>query len=281
MDEQRANREKITNEDLVLRVKAGDTKAAHQLWINNRGFLAMIEWRLFAGFASRAAAAGVTWEDVQQIGYFAILAAAQGFDPDAGAKFSTYLFYYIKKEFYRLVGLHTERSLKDPLCYASSIEEPISQESEDDNTLAEIIPDPTAAEQMEEVEMRIYTSQLHEALEKCLDSIDPRAADVIRRKYFKNETITKIADIYMRSPEKIRKILGKGLRQIRRPDILCYLREYHSEQKSRAYRHTGFEAWKEGGSSPERWVEWLEKSSTKHLTELLGVDVEDLTDLLE
>lgn len=279
MDEQRVNREKISNENLALRVKAGDIAAAHQLWQQNRGFLALIGWRLFSGFLTRAAAAGVTWDDVQQVGYFAILAAAQGYEPDAGAKFSTYLSYHVHKEFYRLLGLQTERSRKDPLYHAGSLDEPLSKENTDGATLAEIIPDPAAADQLEDVEARIWNAQLHEALEKCLDSIDQRAADVIRRQYFGGETLTEIAADYMRSPELIRRISNNGLRQLRRPHVLCHLRDFRDEREARAYRHTGFEAWKSGGSAPERWVEWLEESSTKHLAKLLDMDVEEFCEL--
>ena len=79
----------MSNEELAARVKAGDTAAAAQLWEQNTGLLTLISGRLYYAFQDRATSAGVTWDDVQQIGYMAILAAAKGFDPETGAKFST------------------------------------------------------------------------------------------------------------------------------------------------------------------------------------------------
>lgn len=232
----------MSNEELAARVKAGDTAAAAQLWEQNTGLLTLISGRLYYAFRDRATSAGVTWDDVQQIGYMAILAAAKGFDPETGVKFSTYLPYHVRKEFYQLIGMRTERSRKEPLCCAGSIDAPLVADDADSGTLSEVIPDPEAAALLENAEAQIWNTQLHEALERCLDSIGQTEADVIRRRYFKGEPMTDIAEAYMR-----------------RPQISRHLRDYHSEIVSRAYRYTGFGAWKTGGSSPERWAEWAEE----------------------
>ena len=71
--------------------------------------------------------------------------------------------------------------------------------------------------------------------------------------------MTDIAEAYMRSPARIQQISENALRQLRRPQTSRHLRDYHSEIVSRAYRYTGFGAWKTGGSSPERWAEWAEE----------------------
>ena len=253
------------NEELAVRVKAGDTAAAAQLWEQNTGLLTLISGRLYYAFRDRATSAGVTWDDVQQIGYMAILAAAKGFDPETGAKCSAYLPYHVRKEFYQLIGMRTERSRKEPLCHAGSIDAPLVADDADSGTLSEVIPDPEAAALLENTEAQIWNTQLHETLEKCLDSIGQTEADVIRRRYFKGEPITDIAATYMRSPARIQQISENALRQLRRPQISRHLRDYHSEIVSRAYRYTGFSAWKTGGSSPERWAEWAEeKEAQRH-----------------
>lgn len=253
----------MSNEELAILAKAGDQQATAQLWKQNQGVLSMMEWRLFSSYRGRADAAGVTWDDVQQIGYFVILAAARGFDPDAGMKFASYLTYQVRNEFYRLVGLCTERSRNEPLCRASSLDEPLDKEDADGSTRAETVPDQTAAAQFENAEERIWTAQLHDALEKCLDDIPLEGADVIRKHFFEGLTLAEIAAAKTRSTECIRQIEAKGLRQLRHPSILHRLRQYRGEIVTRAYRFTSFGAWKNGGSSPERWAEWIDEKEVR------------------
>lgn len=253
----------MSNEELAILVKEGDKQAAAQLWKQNQGILSLMEWRLFSSYRGRADAAGVTWDDVQQIGYFVILAAARGFDPDAGMKFASYLTYQVRNEFYRLVGLCTERSRKEPLCRASSLDEPLDKEDADGTTRAETVPDQTAAAQFENAEERIWTAQLHEALEDCLSSIDDDKAETIRKHFFDGLTLKEIAAEMAVSAERVRQLEEKGFRQLRRPSMQKRLAQYREEIISRAYRFTSFGAWKNGGSSPERWAEWIDEKEVR------------------
>lgn len=127
-----------TNEELAARVKAGDNGAAAQLWEQDQGLCSLLGWRLYSAYRERAEAAGVTMEDVQQISFPAILAAAQGYDPQAGVKFATYFPYHFRKEFRALVGLRTERQKQEPLCRACSLDAPIDAEDAESATRAEL-----------------------------------------------------------------------------------------------------------------------------------------------
>lgn len=161
------------------------------------------------------------------------------------------------------MGLRTERSRKEPLCRAVSLDEPLDKEDADGTTRAETVPDQTAAAQFENAEERIWTAQLHDTLEKCLDDIPPEGADVIRKHFFEGLTLAEIAAVKTHSTERIRQIEAKGLRQLRHPSILHRLRQYRGEIVTRAYRFTSFGAWKNGGSSPERWAEWIDEKEVR------------------
>ena len=258
----------MSNEELAILAKAGDQQAAAQLWKQNQGVLSMMEWRLFSSYRGRADTAGVTWDDVQQISYIAILSAAKGFDPDAGMKFTSYLTYHVRREFYQLVGLRTERSRKEPLCRASSLDEPLDNEDADGTTRAETVPDPAAAAQLENAEEKIWTAQLHDALEDCLSSIDEEKAETIRKRFWDGLTLKEIAAEMAVSAERVRQLEEKGFRQLRRPAMQKRLAQYREEIISRAYRFTSFGAWKNGGSSPERWSEWIEEKEARKKEQL-------------
>ena len=246
-----------TNEELAARVKAGDNGAAAQLWEQNQGLCSLLGWRLYSAYRERAEAAGVTMEDVQQISFPAILAAAQGYDPQAGVKFATYFPYHFRKEFRALVGLRTERQKQEPLCRACSLDAPIDAEDAESATRAELVPDAGAAAQMGKAEEKIWTEQLHAALEDSLQAIDPRLASVLRQRYFSGMTHTQLAAVMGVSKQHVQSQEQAGLRAMRRRNS-CRLAQFRAEIVSRAYRHTGFSAWKTGGSAPERWAEWAE-----------------------
>lgn len=248
-------RDSPTNEALAARAKAGDKEAAAQLWQQNRGLLGTWGRRLYAAYRERAAASGVTLEDVEQISFPAVAAAACGYDTAQGTQFTTYLAYHFRREFFALVGLRTERQKQEPLCRACSLDAPIDAEDAEGTTRGELVPD--AGAQMENAEEKIWTEQLHAALEDSLQAIDPRLASVLRQRYFSGMTHTQLAAVMGVSKQHVQSQEQAGLRAMRRRNS-CRLAQFRAEIVSRAYRHTGFSAWKTGGSAPERWAEWAE-----------------------
>lgn len=250
-------RDSPTNEALAARAKAGDKEAAAQLWQQNRGLMGIWGRRLYAAYRERATASGVTLEDVEQIGFPAVAAAACGYDTAQGTQFTTYLAYHFRREFFALVGLRTERQKQEPLCRACSLDAPIDAEDAEGATRAELVPDAGAAARMKNAEEKIWTEQLHAALEDSLQAIDPRLASVLRQRYFSGMTHTQLAAVMGVSKQRVQSQEQAGLRAMRRRNS-CRLAQFRAEIVSRAYRHTGFSAWKTGGSAPERWAEWAE-----------------------
>ena len=124
-----------TNEALAAQAKAGDREALAALWEQNRGLLRIMFSRLAAACRERMDAAGVTIEDLEQEGYFAVAKAAKLYDPSAGTKFSTFLFYPVKNAFACAVGLRTERQRQEPLCRCDSLDAPL--DAEDDGSATE------------------------------------------------------------------------------------------------------------------------------------------------
>ncbi len=261
-------RDSPTNEALAARAKAGDKEAAAQLWQQNRGLLGTWGRRLYAAYRERATASGVTLEDVDQIGFPAVAAAACGYDMAQGTQFTTYLAYYFRREFFALVGLRTERQKQAPLCRACSLDAPIDAEDAEGTTRAELVPDAGAAAQMENAEDKIWTEQLHAALDECMERIDPRQAFVLRSRYYEGKTQAGTAAALNVAPQYIRALERNAFRAMRRPINMKRLESFRAEIVSRAYCHTGFSAWETGGSAPERWAEWIGEKETREKEQL-------------
>lgn len=251
------NTETPTNEELAAQAKAGDREALAALWEQNRPLLGVMFRGLAAKSRERMAAAGVTFDDLEQEGYFAVVKAVELYDPQTGAKFSTFLRYPVMQRFFSAVGLRTSRQKKDPLSRARSLDEPLDGEDGDSSTRGELIPDPAAARAFHSAEERLYIEQLHTALDDCLRGIDARQAAVLRGRYYEGQTQGELAGALGIRPQRVHQLEYMALRSMRRKGVRK-LAQYREEILSRAYRNTGFAAWKADGSSPERWAEWIE-----------------------
>lgn len=85
-----------TNEELVIRIKAGTDIADNMLalWERNKRFIYSIAMH-YKGLAEM--------EDLEQEGYLALYDAVDGYDPELGYKFLTYAEYYIKRRMGRYI----------------------------------------------------------------------------------------------------------------------------------------------------------------------------------
>ena len=179
----------MTNEELAAQAKAGDKDALAQLWEQNRGLLS----NLFRGLANKAgdrmAAMGVTAEDIEQSFFLAVALAVRLYEPERGVLFASFLSYPVKQVFFELVGWRTEQQRRDPLGQSISLDEPISHDDGSETTRSELVPDPAAERQFEDIEEHMYTEQLHIALEDCISTLDERQAAVIRARYFEDRNI--------------------------------------------------------------------------------------------
>lgn len=283
------------NNTLAQLARRGNEAALAQLWEINRPVLRTMFWRWFDRNRSIADAAGLTLEDFEQEGFFAVKRAAEYHDPERGS-FLTALQYFVKHQIRAAtIGGHgryvtTEEGKKvrlpaDPLCSASSLDEQLPSD-DDDRSLVDVVPDPSSALAFENVERDIYTEQLRGILDKALAMLPEQQREVVRGRFFEKLTLKQAGECVGVSASRAAQLENYGLRAMRRNASLR--RFYGEELLSRAYRGTGFGAWAHRGSVEERLVERQEEkerrlaaSSTKHLAELLDLDVAELCGLLD
>lgn len=283
------------NNMLAQLARQGNEAALAQLWEINRPVLRTMFWRWYDRNRSIADAAGLTLEDFEQEGFFAVKRAAEYHDPEKGA-FLTALQYSVKHQIREAtIGGHgrymtteegkTVRIPADPLSSASSLDEQLPSD-DDDRSLVDVVPDPSSALAFENVERDIYTEQLRAALDKALAMLPEQQREVIRGRFFEKLTLKQAGECVGVSGSRAAQLENYGLRAMRRNAALR--RFYGEDLLSRAYRGTGFGAWAHRGSVEERLVERQEEkerrlaaANTKHLAELLDLDVAELCGLLE
>ena len=141
----------------------------------------------------------------------------------------------------------------------SSLDEPISQES-DDMTLGDSIEDQTALDAFQGVEDRTYNSQLHDTLEVCLSFLEKPMERAVRGQYYENKSLEDLGRELGVSYQYAREIRNKGLRKLRGGKARRLLMEYADEIISGgACRGTGFQSWSSYGSVEETTIEYLER----------------------
>lgn len=254
------------NAALAALAAAGNTFALGQLWEINKGLLRSMFWKWYPTHKNQADAHGMTADDFEQEGYFAVQYAAEHYDPGSGLAFSTQLGLSMRRQINLALSNGHRRNITgpdgktytisaDPLNRCASLDLPIG-EDEGGTTLGMMQPDPDAAADMQDVEERIYIEELHAALEEALHKLSEREEKVIRFRFYEQKTVKETAAGAGLEISQARSAEASGLRKLRQNPSL---RRWHDEIiTTRAYHGTGFSAWANRGSVEERAVEFLE-----------------------
>lgn len=262
------------NAALAALAATGNAFALGQLWEINRGLLRSMFWKWYPSHLEQADAHGLTADDFEQEGYFAVQYAAQTYDPGKGFAFSTWLQQAMKRQIHLvLIGEH-RRKISDkngntrvisanPLNQSVSLDTPLDSDDPGGATLCDVQEDQAAACDIEAAEEAVFTEQLHAAIEEALQKLTEREADVIRRRYYGNQGQRQIAQVYGVSSTRVQQLEKTAFTKLRRNRRLI---QWCDEViLSSAWRGIGFSAWQYGGSVQERTVEYIDEHMAAHI----------------
>lgn len=241
----------MTNEELAVMVKEGNTALLPSLWEQVERFTAAKARDYFNLHPMTCAAAGVTLEDLQQEAYFSLLDALRYFDPEAGHTFLTYMRYPLQNAFNALCGRRTQKSKQAPLNHSKSLYTPIGEE---DITLADTLEDESAAEDFQQAEAAIYHKQLHNALEECLATLPEIQEAAIRCRFYEGLTIAQTGEKIGLSPTQSRNREYEGLRSLRTGRNRKRLEQFREDIISRHSYHSSFSLWRNTGTSSTEYT---------------------------
>lgn len=259
----------MTNEELALKIKAGETELTSELWLQIEKFVRQQAYKFANGdaWSGHCSAAGITHEDLYCAGYFALEPAIEYFDIEKGA-FLTVFGFFLKSAFYKEIGVSksgkTWRSAQDKLGPVQSLQATLfTGKDGDEITLESHIEDENAQKAFDDVEDALYNQRLHEDLEEALKSLRPRDEAIIRDHYYNQLSADEQAKKYRLSSARVSDIRFRALSLLRKH---AKLQEYRSRFLG-STNFTGFHAWKDSGmSQQERFVLKLEEYE-----ELLGL----------
>lgn len=216
------HRKDATNEELASQAKTGDRAALAALWEQNRGLLAVLFRRLYIRAGARVTQAGVTWEDVEQCGFLAIVQAAQVYEPQRGhADSHRFSGYAVKRVFFELIGFQTERTKREPLNRACSLDEPVTGEDGSETPRGELTPDHAAEQDFENTERRVYCEQLRHALDTEIAKLSPIQQEAVRSRFYENLTLTQTGERLHCNAEYVRRQVDRALFLLKRSALPC------------------------------------------------------------
>lgn len=224
----------MSNEELAVKIQAGELNYLPELWEQTKKWITASYKRMLGSNSAsqdRFIGSGVTLDDLQQEGYFALLEAVDAYKPDAGYRFITYLKFPLMKRFFTSIGLRTAKGKNDLLTASIRLDKPVAGEDKD-ITLAETIADENSLTAFENILEDVYREQLHNKLEFCLNRLDSQQQKAIKAKYYNNKTFEQIADELGCSTERARQIIRTALQKLRNPFCLNLLSSFLTDTET-------------------------------------------------
>lgn len=213
----------MTNEELAIKIKAGQRELIPQLWGQIERLCALHANRVSRALPSTAVC---DFDDLHQSGYFAMLKAISYWEPDSGNSFISYFVNCLKTAMAEASFYHTAKRKKDPTRFAKSLDAPISDD--DETTLGEITAD--SRDPIEDLENAMYIEAARQAIRSLLDLLTENEREVIERHFFAGERYTKIAKDMKITKQRVNQLKDAAFRKMRRKAFVVpeakFFREY-------------------------------------------------------
>lgn len=213
----------MTNEEMCVHIQQGEKKYISQLWNQIHKLMRMKSKQAYICYKERCLQCGVELADINQVAYFAFLKAIEVYKPESGHKLTSYIEYPFRTALYELIGLRTSRNKNEPLCNSKSLDAPIDVDDESSTTLIDTIADTTSLDFIEEME----TASAGDTVRSVIETLSEPYRSVIKHYFINGLTLKQIADDLNVSPQRVRQIKEKAIRNLRNNKILRVLwRDY-------------------------------------------------------
>lgn len=245
----------MSNEELVAEIQAGAEERMGELWEQVKGLVAWKARHVLTGLENWGDPRGVELDDLLQSGYLALVKAVESYEQTEGA-FSTWLLLHLKTAFAETTGHRTEKSKKEPLNQAFSLDRPLGDEA-DGASFVDLVPDPAATATLDSIEEKLWRDQLHEAMEGVLVELPEEQSAVLRCRYYEGQTLAAAAEKLETTADEVRKLEKIGLKELRHPRLAKRIRPFYDFDY---YGGAGLGAFKSSGMSiQERYLIRMER----------------------
>lgn len=240
----------MSNEELVSKIQQGDTGAIGALWDNVCLLVRKMAVRFHRATDGRG---GLEVEDLEQVGFLAMVNATETYNPEKEAKFSTWLCIYLRKYFQEASGRlyqTTNGRLMPRDALDTSVSLNLVLGDDEDTELMEITEDPTAS--LDSVDDLIWHEQLRKAVSDVMRELPEDQTAVMRCRFWENLTQEEAGRQLGYDAGAVRRAEDKALRTLGQSRYRKKLLPFYDFS---CYSGTGLGAFKNSGASiQERYV---------------------------
>lgn len=212
----------MTNEQLAAFIKqGGNDELTPILWERIRKLMYMKSERVYRAMQNRFNQCGIEIWDLKQSCYTAFLKAIEGYKPESGNKFISYLTYPFRNVVRELTGCRTVKDRNEPLNSCTSLDMPLKEDGQEGITLADTIADEMAVNALERVELEDDYRVLHEAV----DRLEEPLKRIINAYYFEDKSLKEIGEELGVCYQTVSAHKAKAMRRLRSSPLLLQL--YH------------------------------------------------------
>ena len=209
----------ISNEQLAIEIKAGNSDLLITLWEQVKPFICKQARRWISSFNGLH---GIEHDDLINAGYFAMLQTIENFDDKRHeVSFIGLLSFYLKKQFSSVYGMQSAAGKNDAIHMSVSLDTPVVED--EDTPLSELIPDKNSHIPFEQIVQLDYIAYLHKALDTILDTLPAKYKEIIMLRYYENQDIPTVAATIGMSEKEARAAEKKALRLMRTPSNIAML----------------------------------------------------------
>lgn len=260
---------------LLANAKLGDQGALNSLWDQYSQAVSRAVHKAYARHTGMFNRKGIQLEDLEQEGYLAFRHAVDNFSGSELEEFAPYLFATLKYWVLSLDGGHygcrrrqtrtadgkTISRSAEPLDARLSSDAPMQGDGSKARTFYDTQADPNAEIAYEIAENRICAEELHEYIEDAMAELPEREQEVLRAIYYKDLTRQEAARLLCMDSMALHRQEIAGLYRLRCKQTMQWCWDEYI--CCRAWRGTGFHAWKDRGSIQERIAESIELAERK------------------
>lgn len=216
---------KMTNEDLAIRIKAGEKDLIMDLWSQIEKLVIKIMMRYLPADGSTNR---IELDDLLQSGFIGMMSAINDFEPSAGFSFTTYLNFHLKTAKSEALGGKSEKQKKDPILYSMSLNRPITADT--DITLEETIEDQGKRYVYDDLIDDIAKKEDVNAILNELTKLPEVEQAVFKQRYLEGLPLKDIANIYECKVYKVQAITDSALRKLRRTKAVMLIHENRTKK---------------------------------------------------
>lgn len=258
----------MSNEELVERIKQGESSLMSDLYMNCRRFIIAIIKHIGIEQAEDC-------EDAMQDAYFGLYEAVKGFDESKGYKFLTYAKYHIqtaiqrgklkcsdlpeyvysqrrqilrkRSELMQSLGRYptqAELALEmnidvKTVNYILNVAKPVKSIYESVEGTDELIVSDTIPDNRIDFENEIAAADERDCVRAVVEELPEAEKEIIKLSYFEGLPYSVIAQQINKSVERVRQLKQRGLRQLRHPRISRRLLDEDIDRRTLFYSHRG------------------------------------------